>query len=67
MQVPELNISWKEAQTRLRDSKCLNCGQPQTNKELNSCSKKVCVKVLRPIYHWARKVSRLDYKVYIGG
>ena len=51
------NISMKEAQTRLRDKKCLNCGQPRTNVELDSCNRELCRKVLRPLYHWTQRVA----------
>lgn len=62
----------KEAQQRLRDEKCLNCGQPQTNTELNSCNRAECRKILRPVYRWAKKVANFfsdddTSKVYIGG
>lgn len=64
------NISMKDAQNRLRDRQCLNCGRPETNTELNSCNRKECVKVLRPVYHWTRKVAGFfqddNTRVYIG-
>ena len=62
------NISMKEARSRLNQKFCLNCGKPQTNKELNSCNDKKCVKILRPLYRWAHNlVYGLDPKTYVGG
>lgn len=54
-----LNIGMKEARLRLREGKCLACGKPQTNVELNSCSDPKCIKELRPVYQWTRKIARI--------
>lgn len=37
---------------------CLACGQPATN-ELPSCNDPKCRKVVRPVFHWATRVSGL--------
>ena len=56
-----LNVSAKEVHQRLKAKHCLNCGQPQTNTELNSCNNKDCVKALRPLY---RDIRNLLNRVY---
>jgi len=54
-----MNIGMKEAQRRLREKLCLECGtEKQTNTELNSCSNPKCVKALRPLYRWANGVAK---------
>ena len=37
---------------------CLACGEPATN-QLPSCSAPKCVKLVRPVYRWARRVAAL--------
>jgi hypothetical protein len=51
-----ISLGMKDARARLRAKQCLSCGQPQTNVELNSCSNKDCIRELRPVYRWTKKV-----------
>lgn len=37
---------------------CLACGAKATN-ELPSCNEPKCVKLVRPVYRWARQVAAL--------
>jgi hypothetical protein len=37
---------------------CLACGQPATN-QLPSCSDPKCIKAVRPVDRWARRVAAL--------
>ena len=64
-EVPDSNIQAKLAHQRLHNWKngkrsplCLACGDPATN-ELPTCNDKKCVKAIRPIYRWAKRVADL--------
>ena len=65
-----LDISAKELRNRYRNQQCVACGKPQTSIELNSCNDPKCVKELRPLFRWARKVwnhlQRPQETTYIG-
>ncbi len=62
------NISMKDAHNRHKNKQCLNCGQPKTNEELESCNKPACRKALKPIYRWATHVAGYfpEETVYVG-
>lgn len=54
-----LVLGCKEYNTRIRNNKCIACGvKDQTNRELNSCSEKSCVKDARKLFLWTRSVMR---------
>ena len=62
---PVLVLHAREAHARLhhRDPKtgkpaplCLACGQPATN-TLPSCNEKKCVRLVRPVFRWAKHVA----------